>query len=161
MVKEDTLLDVLNTNPRYDYTHFIKKHSLHLEELFTSKMLTYPYRSFVIKQVKRPLEKVIILVADRLVEKLGKVTRDNTIQRNNHILLDIREEFFKHYTNERKIPLMRSAWELLLAEYEHDSHYRWLFDWLILEIMEEIKNGNWTPIEEKFPQPDCWINEEE
>lgn len=124
------------------------------------KMLVYPYRSFVMRIVKAPLMKAIILASKLLEKKLGRTTRKNTTNPYTRVLLDIEERFFRHYCNPSRMELMKAAWHLFLSEIEHDRHYRWIFKWLIIEIKDEVNKGNWSLLLDKFPDEDCWKEKE-
>ena len=116
--------------------------------LFTSRMLTGKMREYIIKKVKAPLRKAIILIGKRLPEP----TRDNTLYRNTHILMDIRDKFFKYERNSDREELFRFAWKILIAEYEHDRYYRYRLDWII----EEINKRGWEPRLEGWPEEHWW-----
>jgi len=49
--------------------------------------------------------------------------------------------------------LFRAEWKYFIAEYEHDTHYRFLFDWLL----EEIAKSDWKP--RPYGQPDTYWRE--
>ena len=119
-------------------------------------MLAYPYREHVISKVKYPLMKAIILASKLLEKKLGKITRENVTDPYARTLFDIKERFSQHYYNQTRIELTDSAWGIFLAEIAHDRHYRWLFRWLIIQINDEIKKGNWSLELEEFPDKNCW-----
>lgn len=100
-------------------------------------MLRGEKREFVIKKIKDPLRKLLIIVADRLPDP----THENVIRPNSHILLDIRDKFFEYDDNPSRKDLLKSVWKLFIAEYEHDPYYRYRFDWLFEEM---VKRG-WMP----------------
>ncbi len=150
------IIRVLNSNPKYDYGYFLGQGRPDLANLLISRMLTGKGRDFVIKVVKAPLEKALIRSVRLFIRFFGPVTKQNTVKHNTHVLLDLKEEFFESYINRSKMPLMQSAWELLLFENEHDSHYEWLLNWLVKRIAEERAKGNWKDLPEKFPEENCW-----
>ena len=94
-------------------------------------------REYVIKKVKAPLHKVLILVGGRLPEP----TKENTLHPNTHILLDIKDKFFEYEDNPNRKALLEAGWKYFIAEYEHDPYYRYRFDWLIEQIIE----SDWKP----------------
>lgn len=148
-------LKVLNANPKYDYSYALKS-GKGLGDLLAPRALTGEGRGFVITKIKDPLRKVLVLVMKRLVMREGTVTKEKTTLRNTHSLLDIRERFFSHYINSSRMDLMQAAWELFPFEHEHDSHYRWLFYWLLKELIKEIEAGKFILPDEPFPDAGCW-----
>jgi hypothetical protein len=110
-------------------------------------------RAFVIK-CKCVLERIIIWFASKLPEP----TKENVVYPNSLILLNIQDRFFSHYRNDSKWSLFHSAWKVFVIEYEHDPHYRHIFDWLLEEIFEEVINGRWQPRPPGTPQ-DGWVEQ--
>jgi len=149
LVSPDSIVSILNTNPKYDYSHALP---YGLQNLLINRMLTGQLRDVVINLIKAPLRKALIEAMKLFVKTFGLVTKEKTILRNTHILIDIRDQFNQHYYNPSRIEMMQAGWELLLSEYEHDSHYRWLFNWLIRKIQE----SDWVSSEDEFPDEGCW-----
>jgi len=108
-------------------------------------------RESVIKW-KQVLESIILWFASKLPDP----TRENVGYPNSLILLDIEDRFFSHYTNDSKTPLFRAAWKTLICEYDHDPHYRHIFDWFLEELVEETLKGNWKPRPPEHP-PGGWV----
>ncbi len=113
-------------------------------------MLVYE-RAFVIK-CKGVLRKVVIWYASKIPEP----TKENTLEPNVHLLLDIRDKFFEYYDivshdkNGRK-EMWWAAWKILITEVEHDPHYRNIFFWFLEEIVELTMNGKWQPRPSRHP----------
>lgn len=156
VVPVEDVIKVLNSNPKYDYSHFLRSKNPNLGNLLISRVLTGKGRDFVIRQIKAPLQKTLIRVVKLYIKVFGKLTKENTTKRNTHTLLDLEKEFFGHYVNETKTELMRAGWFLLEFENEHDSHYEYFIHWLLKRINEERAKGNWIDMPAKFPQQDCW-----
>lgn len=124
-------------------------------------MLRGNLREYVIRHVKDPLRKILIAIAKRLPEP----TKVNTLQPNSHVLLDIRDEFFKHENNpahpEGKFPgreeMFWAAWKIFICEYDHDPYYKYRFDWVIEQIVKAREEGTWTPLPEGRPRGATWI----
>jgi len=116
-------------------------------------MLHAPFREYIIKAVKAPLMKAIILAA----KQLPKATMDNTYYHNTHVLMGIFDKFFKHFCNSSRLEMMQAGRDILLAEVEHDIHYAWILNWFAKEIADEVNKGNWKLNDEEFPIPNCWI----
>jgi len=95
-------------------------------------------RGFVIEH-KGVFEKAIIAYALILPEP----TKENTLEPNCHILLDIRDRFRER--NTVKPALFEAAWKALICEYEHDPCYRNRLDWLLEELVESVLDGEWKP----------------
>ena len=156
MVLVKDMVEVLSHNPKYDYSYFLSQPNPSLGNLLISRMLTGKGRHFVINLIKRPIEKTLIKSVRLFIRVFGRVMKQTTTKHNTHIILDLREEFFQHYINKSKMELMESAWELWAFVNEHDSHYEWLFNWLITRIAEEKAKGNWVEMPLAFSQEGCW-----
>ena len=147
--------EISKANPKYDYSYMMNRR-MSLCDLIISKTLTGKGRGIIIRQIKWPIERTIIRSIKLFIKVFGRVTKENSRLHNTHVLLDLREEFFQHYTNPSKMELMNSAWELLVFENEHDVHYEWLFNWLVTRVAEEKAKGNYVEMPVGFPQEGCW-----
>ncbi len=78
---------------------------------------------------------------------LPEPTLENTEAPNTKALIRMKEWFFEHYHLDGRIELMEDAWKILIDEYEHDPHPRYLFDCLVEELAESVRNGEWEPRE--------------
>jgi len=128
-------------------------------------MLYYPMRDFVITDVKDPIRKAleageslseIMKVVGRSVGLLPKITKENTISHNVHILIDKKEKLLSFHHNGGREKMVEAALNLDIAEYEHDIYYSFLQDWLLIELAMEIATGNWHIAGRPFPIPQCW-----
>lgn len=116
-------------------------------------MLGSLLRNYIIRKVKAPLRKAIVLAAKRL----PKPTRENTYYHNTHVLMDIFDRFFERYYHRPNMDMMHAARDILLAEIEHDPHYRWILNWFVRELADEVNKGNWKSNESiEFPNKGCW-----
>lgn len=115
--------------------------------LLSQVMLGWPFRNYVISKLKAPLQSAI--------EAFGKglpiPTKQNCIQRNSHILIDIRDKFLEHEDNPGRGDLFRYAFNMLIAEYEHDPYYRYRFDW----FLDQLRLSDWQPRPPNQPK-ECW-----
>ena len=111
-----------------------------------AKMLTGEAREYIIKKAKLPLHKVILVVAKRFPEP----TRENCMQHNSIIALDIRDEFLERQANTGRRELLAAGFKIFICIYEHDIYYRQRFNWVIQKIIE----SNWSPLG-STPQW-CW-----
>jgi len=111
-------------------------------------MLRGNLREYVIKRVKAPLMKVIIMMAKRLPEP----SVVNTLSPNSHVLLRVRDKFFEYENNGGRIELFKAAFKIFICEYEHDQYYRYRFDWFIEELMRQ----GWQPRPEGRPRGATW-----
>ncbi len=67
-------------------------------------------------------------------------TQENTWHPNSHILINIRDEFFKHcQLDERRRRLLRLAINFVIAIYDYDPPYRMMIDWWA----QQLKIQNW------------------
>ena len=64
---------------------------------------------------------------------------------NSHLILEVEDKFWEHYTFKNRIQLFKAAWKILVAMYEHAPEYRHLFDWLLEELVEMVMDGRWKP----------------
>lgn len=148
------ILGALEESP-VDYSHFMTG-SGDFDKLIINRSLSGKLRDFVIRIVKAPLEKAVIMAAALLEKKVGVITRENTVRKETHCILDIRDRFFEHYINPGKMDLFKAAFIILAFEIEHDSHYRWIFNWLLKMIDTEKAGGRWPRELGEFPQERCW-----
>lgn len=156
METREKVLKKLSANPKYDYSYFLNQKKPNLGNLLISRMLTGKGRGIVIYLIKEPIEKTLIKSVRLFIRIFGEARKETTIRHNTHVVLDLKEEFFKHYINPTKMELMKAAWQLLAFEIEHDSHYEWLFNWLVDRVAEEKARGNWVSKPAEFPQENCW-----
>lgn len=121
-------------------------------------MLRGDTRQYVIDKVKAPLMKAILSLAKRIPEP----TEENTINPNSHILMEIRDKFLEYEENpshpdkknhplDGRDHLFKGAFDLLIAEYEHDPYYRYRFDWFLEELVEMVIGGYWRPRPPEHP----------
>ena len=94
--------------------------------------MVYHNRQYIIKKAKRPLRLAIMSIGKRW----PKPTRDNCVQPNSQILLDIQDEFLARCLNPGRKPLFEAALKIFICEYEHDIYYRQRFDWVLKKIIE-------------------------
>ena len=124
----------------------------------THRMLSFPLRNYVIKKIKEPLQKTIenskrlieltpalLKSASRLKSMFGDITTGNTNYPNTHCLIEHKARFLAHETCKNRVKLMEAAYDIGIAEIEHDKHYRERFDVEIEWIVEDILAGKWEP----------------
>ena len=112
------------------------------------KEMLFYQRQFIVEKVKKPLLKAIVTLALRYPEP----TKENTVFKNTHIRLEIRDEFLKYFSNEGRKPLLEAAFRILIDECEHDGFYEFIHDEYITEL---LKRG-WTPTRRGFPMYRYW-----
>lgn len=108
------------------------------------------WNDFFVKSVKRPLRVILALVAERMPEP----TRENTRHPNSHLLCDLREEFFRHETNEGHAKVYRGIWNFIIVLYDYDAYYSDRIDW----ILEQWLKLDWQPRPEGHPTKYFWKN---
>jgi hypothetical protein len=147
-----------NNNPSTKETNYgpFLKSGGDYNALLINRALTGKLRQFVIDVVKAPLEKAIIMAAWLIEHKVGRVTKETCVRKETHFILDLEQKFNKHYINEGRKKLMHALFILLAFEIEHDSHYRWIGQWLILAIIKGMAASEWPDKLEAFPQEGCW-----
>jgi len=94
-------------------------------------------RDFFIEKVNAPLVKAIIILAGRYPEP----THENVLHPNSHILLELRDEFFRCWDTGGRTMLFQALWRVLIVKYEHSPNYRNMLDWLIMMLLK----SNWKP----------------
>ena len=131
------------------------------------RMLTFPWRNYVIFKIKAPLQKAIenskrliqltpalLKSAARLKTIFGDITRGNTLYPNTHCLIEHKARFLAYETCVGRVKLMEAGYDIVIAEVEHDKHYRERFDVEIEWIVEDILAGRWDPRCEGQPNKD-------
>jgi len=114
-------------------------------------MLRGDTRQWVIDKLKTPLMKAIITLCKRYPEP----NKGNTTAQNTDILIDIRDKFFKLSTNQTRKELYEAAWRMFIVEFESEPEYRYIFYWII----EEIVKSDWKPRPVGRPVPDLWAEQ--
>ncbi len=122
------------------------------QELFSYKILRTDLRGYIIKRVKAPLMKVIVMVANRL----PPITRENTRFKNTHTLMGIFDKFLELENNPGREDMFRAAFKLFLMEIEHDIYYRDRFNWFLEEIVKAILRGDWEERTNGQPSAPNW-----
>lgn len=131
-----------------------------MENALLVRMLKPPMREYVIKKIKAPLLKALILLGNPqtgllkrvwlIIEIIGLAkrypapTRENTYLPSTHILMDTRDEFFTHEDNPDRKGLWETVWKIAIVENEHDYYYRQRIAWLI----KRLKEIDWPAAEE-------------
>ena len=118
------------------------------EPLLRHWMLLPPFKSFVIKRIKDPLRKLLIIIAKRLPEP----TKENCVQHNTHIILDYVERVRKYHNNTGRQEFVDSSLKGFACLNEHDPYY----SWIVNDFMEYAQERGWKYNQEGFPLPDCW-----
>jgi hypothetical protein len=105
-------------------------------------------REFVDNQVKLP----ILLALNLLADRIPAPTLENTARPNTHILIDIRDEFFKYEENPGRHKAFKAIWNFFIYLYECDGYYQQRIDWVI----EKLRLANWEPRAKRTPDIHCW-----
>jgi len=108
-------------------------------------------REYIIEHVNAPLLEKIVLLG----KKYDEPTHENVLHPNTHILLDIRDGFFKCWKTTRSRALYESLWRILIVKYEHSPNWRHMLDWAIMMIAQNI---DWQPFNYNR-QMSLWIGE--
>lgn len=135
------------------------------DRLLSTKMLTFPWRSYVINKVKHPLQRAIegavrlAQVAPALLQavslmrsKFGSIDKARTIHPNTACLKDYKARFMAYENNPARVKLFEAAWDILIAEVEHDVYYSERLNVLVEWIIRDILNDQW--LERVNGQPD-------
>ena len=142
-------------------------------DLFQHKMLAQPLRQRVI-EIKDGLRIVlskgasfwnlvlvfvhILLMAWRIRKYVGKVTKQNAVYKNVHVMLDLADLIKQCHRNPSREPMVNSSMEIAEAIVEHDSYYRGIFYRMVYYIHKKIEAGEWILDIEPFPKDlaHCW-----
>ena len=121
-------------------------------------MLTFPWRDYVVKKIKTPLSRAIanakrfaemapVLVESttRLKGVFGLLTKDKMLHQNTFCIIDHKAKFLSYETCVHSLKFEGAAYDILIAENEHDPEYRHRFDTEIEWIVEDILSGKWKP----------------
>lgn len=107
---------------------------------YLSRIMLIYMRDFIIRQ-KWIFKQAVKAYANALPEP----TKENTLEPNSPIIIDIEDKFFKYYDFKGNKPLFEAMWKILICEYEHDPHYRDICQWVLEELVEAVMDGRWTP----------------
>ncbi len=102
---------------------------------------------------------ILIRTAYQLKKTVGKVTKENTIHTSTHILLDMREDFWKHHHNRGRDMMIRAAWDIAVST-STDPYYEWFLRWGMWEVVKLYLAGNLPELGDppKVLAP-CWKEE--
>lgn len=103
-------------------------------------MLKGRMRNFIIKHKGFFMNQVI-----KFAKTLPDPIIENTNRHNTHILIGIKDKFFKLENNAGRKELFEAAWKILITEYEHDPYYSYRIDW----VLDEIQKSDWK-------EKPCW-----
>lgn len=98
----------------------------------------------------------LIRTAWLLKKTAGKVTKENTIHTTTHLLIDRREDFWKHHHNPCRDKMLAAMWDILIST-STDPYYEWLLRREMHEIGKAYQAGN-LPVLGEPPQvlKPCW-----
>ena len=141
----ETLESLKVSHPEIDMTHFAGLLNPVQEKLTQYKVL-HTYKNFIVNDYKSPLAKAIVRLAKLRNNKVGKITKENSVYRITHMLLDLKEEFFgQRYIKGSRSELLNAAWDIATCEVETNPTYRYVLQWLIFKIYNFIELGLWPP----------------
>lgn len=132
-------------------------------------MINFMWVSFVVNKVKAPLQKAI-LNSKRLIDviptvissasllkgKFGEITKDKAFQQNAHCLIDHKARFLSYENNPGRASLFSAAYDVTVAEVEHDNYYRERLNVEVEWIIEDILAGKWIGRVEGTPAKKYW-----
>lgn len=121
-----------------------------------NRMLAGPLRDFVIKELKDPLNEMIIITAGKFLSKFGGIKKEDLSHHNSFVLLEIFDDLLEHYINPNRKPLVKAGTTIIKYEYEHDAHWRWLMDKVLAELVEAVNSGKFLLDTEPIGNKGCW-----
>lgn len=169
--------DVYPPTEHIDPVPFFSQPNPCQSKLFSHRMLASPLRSLVIAKIKDPLRKaleagksfpeivclliMVLLTAWRIRKHVGKVTYQNSVFKNTHVILDMGELIHECYHNKMRSKMVESAIEVIAAIGEHDPHYRHILYCLALYVIKRAAEGGWITNIESVPKDlkPCWDNQ--
>lgn len=174
---DDSVMRAFRDGERHiDLSDYYKKPLQNHPKPLAHILLRGLLRDYIINKVKAPLMKAIILAAklpgSRLCAPLVKAVllaskrlplprRENCYANNALVLMTVWERFFTHFYGGDRLPMMKAARDISIAEIEHDIVYDWFLNWFIKEIIKEVEAGNWQLNNKPFPIPGNWVEDGE
>jgi len=130
--------------------------SLAYSSLIGRQMLSEPLRDYVIKDIKRPLRKVLELVVRRFRSKFGIITPDRVTFRVTRNLMGIWDKVLSCHRNPGRDGIFQAARDVSLWEVEHDPYYRHIVEVMAEVLVEQVLAGEWEPRPEGYPYHQWW-----
>ncbi len=105
------------------------------------------YQHVLVNDVYRPLKHAIVswsgrelgmkdfVKAFRGLLSLPDPTKENTFGHNDHILIETRDEMFRHFKDLYYTKIFRTLINLVIKKYNIDQLYRALLDWWLGELI--------------------------
>ena len=134
-----------------------------------------PYQQTLVYDIKAPFNQAMTVLTNpgsspvakiRAVNQLRKLvpvilslpepTRENTRQPNTHILIDIRDQFFRRLVLPTRWKFLRAMVNFVIFIYDTDF-YRGFIDWWV----EELRKSDWKPPGPMQPDPHHFKSEQE
>jgi len=171
------MMNVYPPTNRIDATAFFGQSDACQEKLFQHRMLAHPLRQYVIEKIKDPLRVALLKVDSfwslivlflvvlqtswRIKDKVGKVTKENSVYVSTHRLIEHKERFIRLHHHGARKKMIEAAFDIVIAENEHDPYYQFIISDEAEQITKDINSGGWP----KFGEPPkdlkpYWINEE-
>ncbi len=98
----------------------------------------------VFETVKPLILKILEIMAERIPEPTVLNTTHKT---NTLILIELRDEFFRHLQNRDRVKALRGFFNFVIILYDYDAPYRQWIDW----VLTEWKKRDWQPMNPKIP----------
>jgi len=129
-----------------------------MRELLTNRLLKQPFRDYVIKVVKAPLQKAI----EHAASLLGHLDIENCelLEPSAMCLKEHKDRFFSHENNPARKALFSTIYDIAIAEMEHGNYYRDRMGAEIEWIIQDILDGKWRERTNGHPSKPTW-NEQE
>ena len=122
------------------------------------RMLTFPWRGFVIQKVKAPLQRaiknsntllqlapVLLRSVKRLKDIFGEATKQNAIRPVALCLIEHKARFLSYENNPGRASLFGATYEIGITEVASDLYYEDRLNAEIEWIIEDILDGKWEP----------------
>jgi hypothetical protein len=124
-----------------------------MSRLIRYGMLAWPFREFVIYQVKAPLQKAIENESSRLIEKTGAVCKDNPQYEHSESLIELKNWFMRMEDNEGRAPMFEAAFNLIIAKLEGVGNLNYFADKaaIVASQLLKMKVGEPTKINTIHP----------
>ena len=131
--------------------------------LYPFYVLTGKMRQYIIKKVKKPLEKAItsgktfsqvMKTLAIIVKRIPAITPQNRMCKKT-ALVERMERRFTEY-NRGRPDMFEAAFKLFKFEIEHDGFYQGVYDFWMEQQILMVLTGEWPSRFENIPFPDLW-----
>ena len=135
----------------------------------TVRMLTFPYRDYVINNLKLPLQRAIesatnlaqmaqavLDAAVKLVMKFGAMEDAKILEPTTQCFLEHKAKLLSYLNIPYRKKLISAIYDIIISENEHDAIYRDMLGAEVEWIIEDVLAGKWRERTNGHPDPRYW-----